>query len=41
MEYSNGTANLKPFHIFGSFLSLCLVDSTMAWPLMFSTAGMM
>ncbi len=41
MEYSNGTPNLKPFHCFGSRLSLWSTCSTMAWPLMFSTAGMM
>jgi hypothetical protein len=35
MLYSNGTANLKPFHIFGSRLSLCLLASVMAWPLVF------
>ena len=39
IEYSKGTAKVKPFHIFGSFLSWCLVASTIAWPLMFSTAG--
>ena len=30
---------MKPFHIFGSRLSLCFTASVMAWPLMFSTAG--
>jgi hypothetical protein len=33
--YSKGTANLKPFQFFGSRLSLCLLASVMAWPLMF------
>ena len=28
-------ANLKPFQFFGSRLVLCLLASTMAWPLMF------
>ncbi len=35
MLNSNGTANLKPFHILGSRLSLCLLASVMAWPLVF------
>ena len=35
MLYSKGTANLKPFHCFGSRLSLCLRCSVMAWPLVF------
>ena len=39
MEYSKGTANLKPFHSLGSFLSLCLFARTIACPLTFSTAG--
>ncbi len=29
-----------PFQDFGSRLSLCLTASVIAWPLMFSTAGM-
>jgi hypothetical protein len=35
IEYSKGTANLKPFQFFGSRLSLCLLASVMAWPLVF------
>ena len=35
IEYSKGTANLKPFQSFGSRLSLCLTLSVMAWPLVF------
>lgn len=35
MLYSNGIASLKPFHCFGSRLSLCLRCSVIAWPLVF------
>ena len=35
MLYSKGTANFMPFHIFGSRLSLCLLASVIAWPLVF------
>ena len=35
MLWSKGIANLKPFQFFGSRLPLCLLASTMAWPLMF------
>jgi hypothetical protein len=35
MLYSNGTANLKPFQLLGSRLSLCLTCSVIAWPLVF------
>ena len=40
MECSNGTPNLKPFQLLGSRLSLCFKARVMAWPLIFSTAGM-
>ena len=30
---------MKPFQSFGSRLSLCLMASVIAWPLMFSIAG--
>jgi hypothetical protein len=35
IEYSKGSANLKPFQSLGSRLSLCLTLRVMAWPLVF------
>jgi hypothetical protein len=34
-----GHGERKPFQDFGSRLSLCFMASVIAWPLMFSTAG--